>query len=74
VVIENYQKRRDKLTELLQETKEKIADHDAGRTLLEDDEYATMKKRVGLFAQKLERMNEPLDDRVSKVAEYLRYA
>lgn len=64
-LIDNHNQRKEKLEELLQETKDKVADHEEGRKLLEDDEYTTMKKRVGLYGQKLERMKEPLDSRVS---------
>lgn len=65
-VLENHERRRDKLEELLQETREKVANHDAGRNLMEDEEYKTFAKRIGLYERKLEKMKSPLDDRVRR--------
>ncbi len=45
------------------ETREKIADHEDGRNLLEDEDYALLTKRIGLYETKLERMEGPLDER-----------
>jgi hypothetical protein len=47
----------------LGETKDKVADHHAGRNLLEGEELATFTKRVGLYERKLEKMKQPLDER-----------
>ena len=45
------------------ETKDKVADHHAGRNLLEDEELATFTKRADLYERKLEKMKEPLDEK-----------
>lgn len=62
-IIENHEKRREKLEELLKETVEKVTEHENGRNLMEQEEYETMTKRIGLYEKKLERMKEPLDER-----------
>lgn len=64
-VIENHERRRDHLAKLLQQTKDKVADHDAGRNLLEDEEYKKHARRIPLYERKLERLSKPLDERVS---------
>ena len=65
--MENHERRRDRLEDILQETIDKVAAHEAGREKFEtDEEYETMKKRIGLYQKKLERMKKPLDDRVSE--------
>lgn len=65
--MENHERRRDRLEEILQETIDKVAAHEAGREKFKtDEEYETMRKRIGLYQKKLERMKKPLDDRVSK--------
>eukprot|EP00980_Cylindrotheca_fusiformis_P002848 scaffold672_cov126-Cylindrotheca_fusiformis.AAC.49 len=62
-IIENHERRRDRLEDLLQEAKERITDHEAGRNLLDGEEYEKLAKRVGLYERKLEKMREPLDER-----------
>jgi hypothetical protein len=37
----------------LEETKDKVAEHESGRSLLEGEEYATLKKRIGLYEKKV---------------------
>ena len=59
----NYDKRREQLKKLVVDSKEKIADHDNGRSLLEDEEYARLSKRIGLYEKKIEKMEEPMDER-----------
>ena len=49
---------------MLSDIREKVADHEGGRKLLEDEEYETFKKRIGLFERKLEKMSEEPDERV----------
>ena len=63
-IITNHEKRRDSLARILEETKEKVADHHSGRKLLEDDQIALFEKRVGLYERKLEKMNQPMSDEV----------
>ena len=62
-MVKNYEKRRERLRELTEETKERIASHEEGRNLMEGEEYEKMKKRVELYGKKLERMMEPMDER-----------
>ena len=62
-IIENHEKRKEKLQELLKETVEKVTEHETGRNLLEQEEYEIMSKRIGLYEKKLERMKEPLNER-----------
>ena len=52
------------MRKLIVDTKGNVADHEEGRQLLEnDEEYALLQKRIGLYERKLERMNEPMDER-----------
>jgi hypothetical protein len=62
-VVANYERRREQLENLVAETKEKVADHERGRSLLEDEEYALLRKRIGLYEKKLEKMEGPMDER-----------
>ncbi len=62
-VVENYERRREQLRTLIVETKEKVSSHDEGRSLLEDEEYALLTKRIGLYEKKLERMEGSMDER-----------
>jgi hypothetical protein len=53
-IIENHTRRRAQLQKLLNDTKEKVAAHEEGRSLLEgDDQYETLKKRIGLYEKKV---------------------
>ena len=52
-IVENHNRRREQLRKLLQDTKDKVAAHDEGRDLMDDEEYATMTKRIGLYQQKV---------------------
>ena len=49
---------------MLQEAKDKVANHHAGRSLLEDSELEMFTRRVDVYGRKLERMKEPLDESV----------
>ncbi|KAG7336743.1 hypothetical protein IV203_028160 [Nitzschia inconspicua] len=69
-IIENHNRRREQLRKLLEETKEKVDAHEHGRSLLQGDEYDTLKKRIGLFEKKLEKMEGPMNDReIDKILE-----
>jgi hypothetical protein len=46
----------------LGETKDKVADHHAGRNLLEDKGLARFTEKVDSYERKLEKMKEPLDE------------
>jgi hypothetical protein len=49
----------------LEDSKQQIADHDAGgRQLESQEEYDKLVKRTGLYEKKLERMGDDLDERV----------
>jgi mevalonate pyrophosphate decarboxylase len=61
--MKNRDKRTDQLVRLLDETKEKVANHRSGKELLEDADVATFEKRVDLYERKLERMKQPLDEK-----------
>jgi len=61
--VANYDRRREQLKKLVVDSKEKVADHENGRSLLEDEEYARLTKRIGLYEQKLEKMEGPMDNR-----------
>jgi len=62
-VVQNYERRREQLRKLIVETKEKVADHEEGRSLLEGEDYALLTKRIGLYERKLEKMEGPMDER-----------
>jgi len=62
-VVANYERRREQLENLVAETKEKVADHEQGRSLLEDEEHALLRKRIGLYEKKLKTMEGPMDER-----------
>eukprot|EP00548_Thalassiothrix_antarctica_P001631 CAMPEP_0194132960 /NCGR_PEP_ID=MMETSP0152-20130528/3298_1 /TAXON_ID=1049557 /ORGANISM="Thalassiothrix antarctica, Strain L6-D1" /LENGTH=127 /DNA_ID=CAMNT_0038828167 /DNA_START=60 /DNA_END=443 /DNA_ORIENTATION=+ len=55
-IVKNMEKRREQLSKMLKETQEQLADHDAGRKLIEDEEHKRLSKRVGILEKKLERM------------------
>lgn len=61
-IVQNYERRTEQLKTLVAETKEKVADHEHGRALLDDEEYALLQKRIGLYENKLEKMEGPMDD------------
>jgi len=51
---ENHQRRRGQLMKLLEETRQKVDDHESNRKLLADEEeYNLMKKRIGLYEKKV---------------------
>jgi hypothetical protein len=52
-IVENHNRRREQLRKLLEETKEKVAGHESGRSLLAGEEFATLKKRIGLYEKKV---------------------
>eukprot|EP00532_Pseudo-nitzschia_australis_P014417 CAMPEP_0168282340 /NCGR_PEP_ID=MMETSP0141_2-20121125/22276_1 /TAXON_ID=44445 /ORGANISM="Pseudo-nitzschia australis, Strain 10249 10 AB" /LENGTH=101 /DNA_ID=CAMNT_0008225981 /DNA_START=236 /DNA_END=541 /DNA_ORIENTATION=- len=62
-VVANYERRREHLRKLVARHKEEVADHENGRRLLEDEEYAKLTKRIDLFGKKLEKMEEPMGER-----------
>ena len=62
-VVANYERRREQLKNLVTETKGKIADHEQGITILEEEEYALLQKRVGLYETKLESMKDSMDEK-----------
>jgi hypothetical protein len=62
--MDNHKRRKAQLGKLLEEAREKVADHEAGRRKLETEEYETLSKRVGLYAKKLEGMADDLDEKV----------
>lgn len=52
-ILANHDRRKEQLKKLLVEAREKVDDHESGRILLEDDEYAKFTKRVTLYANKV---------------------
>ena len=63
-VVANHERRREQLRKLIADTKEKVADHEEGRNLLEDEEeYALLTRRIGLYEKKLEKMEGDLDEK-----------
>jgi hypothetical protein len=49
---------------MLDEAVSKLADHESGVRRLEEDDHATITKRVSLYRRKLESMADELDERV----------
>jgi len=62
-IIANYERRREQLKRLVEESKIKIEDHESGRHLLEDEEYNRLSKRIGLYERKIEKMEVPMEER-----------
>ena len=61
--MEHHERRKQHLARLVEEAKDKVAAHEEGRSLLEDEEYALLTKRIGLYEQKLQKMEGPLDEK-----------
>jgi hypothetical protein len=64
-VIDNHQRRRSQLQKLVDEGKARLDDHESGRKLMETEEFEKISKRIRLYEQKLSRMAEQPDERVS---------
>lgn len=62
-VLASYERRREHLQKLVARHKEEVADHENGRRLLEDEEYDKLTRRIDIFGKKLERMEDPMDER-----------
>mmetsp|Transcript_16432 Transcript_16432/g.30529 ORF Transcript_16432/g.30529 Transcript_16432/m.30529 type:complete len:93 (-) Transcript_16432:420-698(-) len=62
-IVDNHNRRREQLKKLLADTKDKVADHESGRNLLEDEEYERLTNRIGLYEKKLQKMEGPMDER-----------
>ena len=67
-MLDNHQRRRSQLQKLVEDAKVQLDDHHSGRKLMETEEYEKIKKRVGLYEQKINRMGETLDEDVSSVS------
>mmetsp|Transcript_8292 Transcript_8292/g.17917 ORF Transcript_8292/g.17917 Transcript_8292/m.17917 type:complete len:140 (-) Transcript_8292:83-502(-) len=61
-VIANYEKRREHLSKLVARHQAEVEDHENGRSLLEDEDYAKAMKRIRIFGKKLERMEGPMEE------------
>mmetsp|Transcript_6961 Transcript_6961/g.14803 ORF Transcript_6961/g.14803 Transcript_6961/m.14803 type:complete len:140 (+) Transcript_6961:121-540(+) len=61
-VMANYEKRREHLRKLVTRHQAEVEDHENGRNLLEDEDYAKAMKRIRLFGKKLERMEGPMEE------------
>merc|ERR1711935_900275 len=62
-IVENHERRRDHLVRHLQQTKDKVADHDSGTAPLEVEDYEKHSRRIPLYERKLERLKKPLTER-----------
>ena len=65
-VLESMEKRKGQLEKLLIETRAKLADHNMGKALLEDEERQRLEKRVELVQRKLERYKEVDDEEIER--------
>jgi hypothetical protein len=52
-ILANHDRRKEQLKKLLAEAREKVEEHESGRTLLEDEEYTKFTKRIGLYERKV---------------------
>ncbi len=64
-MISSHQKRKSQLEKLVEQAEAQLDDHHAGRNVLETEEFEKITKRVGLFKQKLEKMPDIPDKKVS---------
>mmetsp|Transcript_6937 Transcript_6937/g.10533 ORF Transcript_6937/g.10533 Transcript_6937/m.10533 type:complete len:81 (+) Transcript_6937:315-557(+) len=55
-------RRREQLGKMLEKAKDDLTGHEAGRTLLSDEEYEKLKKKAEILERKLERMMD-IDER-----------
>eukprot|EP00934_Nitzschia_sp_Nitz4_P008320 Nitzschia sp. Nitz4//scaffold2_size372955//316114//316647//NITZ4_000463-RA/size372955-snap-gene-0.50-mRNA-1//1//CDS//3329546898//8310//frame0 len=61
-IIENRNKRRRQLKNLINSMRKKLADHSAGEQILEEEEKATMERRLDLYARKLEMLKGDMEE------------
>eukprot|EP00538_Stauroneis_constricta_P009334 CAMPEP_0119549114 /NCGR_PEP_ID=MMETSP1352-20130426/2896_1 /TAXON_ID=265584 /ORGANISM="Stauroneis constricta, Strain CCMP1120" /LENGTH=183 /DNA_ID=CAMNT_0007594583 /DNA_START=37 /DNA_END=588 /DNA_ORIENTATION=- len=59
-ILEHHESRKGHLEKLIEETKQKVADHDSGDNPSEDIDLH--RRRVDLYSKKLEKMQQPPDE------------
>ena len=74
---ERMKLRKIKLAEMLDERKKQLSDHESGRSLLNGDDHARVKKQITNFSRKLEQLSNisPRDheEMVNREMETLQY-
>lgn len=65
-VLESMEKRKGQLELLLFETRAKLADHNMGKALLEDEERQRLEKREQLVQRKLEKYKGVDDEEIER--------
>mmetsp|Transcript_17916 Transcript_17916/g.33334 ORF Transcript_17916/g.33334 Transcript_17916/m.33334 type:complete len:139 (-) Transcript_17916:17-433(-) len=58
---ERHEQRKEKMAEMIEERKSKLADHSAGRKLLNDEEHERFSRQIVNFGRKLEQLNSMTD-------------
>jgi hypothetical protein len=61
----NRDRRKRQLRNLINDMRQKLADHSAGEKILKPEEKAEMEKRMDIFQRKYDSMKVDMDDRVS---------
>jgi hypothetical protein len=63
-IINNRARRKRQLRNLVNDMRQKLADHSAGEKVLDPEEKATMERRMDIYQRKLDTMSDDLDERV----------
>jgi hypothetical protein len=61
----NRDRRKRQLRNLINDMRQKLANHSAGEKILKPEEKAEMEKRMDIYQRKYDSMKDDLDDRVS---------
>ena len=62
-ILESRKRRAQQLQAMLDDNKQRLADHHAGTKLLSDKDKASLEKKINIYQRKLETLEGDLDDR-----------
>jgi peptidoglycan hydrolase CwlO-like protein len=65
MIIERHEKKAQGHNKMINYLKKKIEKHESGRRKLGKDEYESLLEKISSYEKKIEKMKEPLDERVS---------
>ena len=66
MIIERHEKKEQGNEKMINYLKKKVEKHESGRRKLGKDGYESLLEKISSYEKKLEKMKEPLDERVSK--------
>jgi hypothetical protein len=62
-ILESRRRRAKQLESMLEDSKQRLADHHAGTKLLNEKDKAALEKKINIYQRKLETLQGDLDDR-----------